>query len=120
MIIKFEKLPNDPHLRVVDPTWRGDSTELVVHNELTDMLLKLWGEDVKDGDILTFEISHVPIQAESYMFTKEGKPKSIGGCMYTNPKLGLQYICELLLMYVGPEYPEHFYLRKYEQGRDSE
>ena len=69
MIIKFEKLPDDSHIRVVDPTWRGDSTDLVVHNELTSM--------------------------------------------YTNPKLGLHDICELLLMYVGPDYPEHFYLRKY-------
>ncbi len=112
MIIKFEKLPDVPNFRVIDPTWRGDSGELVVHHELTNGILKMWEEEVKDGDILTFDISPVPINGESYMFTKEGSPKSIGGCMYTNPKIGLHYVCELLLMYVGPEYPEHFYIKK--------
>ena len=114
MIIKFEKLPDVPNMRVVDPTWRGDSGELVVHHELTNAISKVWEDEIKDGDVLTFEISAIPINGESYMFTKETTRKGIGGYMYSNSKIGLHFICELLLMYVGPDYPEHFYIRKYE------
>ena len=114
MIIKFEKLPDVPNMRVVDPTWRGDSGELVVHHELTTAISKVWEDEIKDGDVLTFEISAVPINGESYMFTKELSRKGIGGCMYSNPTIGLHFICELVLMYIGPEYPERFYIRKHD------
>ena len=112
MIIKFERIPDVPNLRLVEPTWRGDSGELVVPMELTKCLYKMWGDT--PADVLTFELSAVPINGESYMFSKEGDPKSIGGCMYTNPIIGLHFVCELLLLYVGPEYPKHFYIRKHD------
>lgn len=115
MIIRFEKLPDTPNYRVVDPTWRGDSAELVIHIELTKAIDKLWGEPVNDGDVIKFEISAVPL-VDGEMFKIEGIKKGLPGAMYTNKTVGLQYICELLLLYVGPEYPEHFYIKKYEKN----
>ena len=115
MIIKFEKLEGYPNLRVIDPTWRGDNTDLLVHADLSRAIEKLWGDEIKPGSVVAFEISAIPINGLSEMFTIEGKPKmQLGGAMYTNKTVGLQFICELLLMYVGPAYPENFYLRKHE------
>lgn len=113
MIIKFEKLEGYPNLKVVDTTWRGNSTDLLVHAELSNAIEKLWGEGINHGDVVSFEISATPINGLSEMFTIEGKPKmQLGGAMYSNKTVGLQFICEMLLAYVGYAYPEHFYLRK--------
>ena len=118
MIIKFEKLPDTPNYRVVDPTWRGDSADLVIHQELTKAIDKLWGEPVNDGDIIKFEISAAPL-IDGEMFKIESIKKGLPGAMYTNKVVGLQYICELLLLYVGPiydteQYPAAFYVKKHE------
>lgn len=115
MIIKFEKLSNGLNYQVVDPTWRGHLKDLLVHEDLSRAIDKLWGNEVNVGDVVSFEISGIPINGLSEMFTIEGKPKiQLHGAMYSNKTVGLQFICELLLMYVGPAYPENFYLRKHE------
>lgn len=118
MIIKFEKLPDTPHYRVVDPTWRGDSADLVLHIDLTKAVDKLWGEPVSDGDVISFEISAVPL-IDGEMFKMESTKKGLPGAMYTNKTVGLQYICELLLLYISPMggtdmYPATFYVKKYD------
>lgn len=109
MIIRFEKLDGFENLRVVEPTWRGDSNDLVVHAELSRMIHKLCGDT--DDKVITFEISATPLP-DGERFTLESIKKGLPGAMYTHSTLGLHYICELLLLYVGPEYPEHFYIKK--------
>jgi hypothetical protein len=109
MIIKFEKLDGFENLRLVEPTWRGDSNDLVVHAELSRVIYKMYGDT--DDKVMTFEISATPLP-DSERFTLESIKKGLPGAMYTHSILGLHYICELLLLYVGPEYPEHFYIKK--------
>jgi hypothetical protein len=109
MIIKFEKIEGFPNLRLVEPTWRGDSGDLIVHHELTDMINRLHGET--DEQVLTFEISPVTME-NSERFTLESIKKGLPGAMYAHSTLGLHYICELMLLYVGPDYPKHFYIKK--------
>ena len=111
MIIRFEKLDGFENLRVVEPTWRGDSNDLVVHAELSRMIHKLYGDT--DDKVLTFEISAVPLE-NSERFTFESIKKALPGATYAHSTLGLHYICELLLLYVGPDYPQHFYIKKHE------
>jgi len=111
MIIRFEKIHGFENLRVSEPTWRGDSNDLVVHAELTKAILKFWEEPVNDGDIIKFEISATPL-LDSEMFTLESIKKGLPGAMYTNKTIGLQYMCELMLLYVGPDYPQNFYIKK--------
>lgn len=109
MIIKFEVIEGFENLRLVEPTWRGDSGDLVIHNDLTQLIRKLYGDT--DDKVLTFEISAVPLE-NSERFTLDKITKGLPGAMYAHSTLGLHYICELLLLYVGPEYPQHFYIKK--------
>lgn len=109
MIIKFETLEGFDNLRLVEPTWRGDSSDLIVDEGLSRIIHKLNGNT--DDKVMTFEISAVPLE-NSERFTLESIKKGLPGAMYTNSTLGLHYICELLLLYVGPEYPKHFYIKK--------
>ena len=109
MIIKFETLEGFDNLRLVEPTWRGDSGDLVVDTELSKIIRKLNGDT--DDKLMSFEISAVPLP-DSERFTLESIKKGLPGAMYTNSTLGLHYICELLLLYVGPEYPNNFYIKK--------
>jgi hypothetical protein len=109
MVLKFEKIDGFDNLRVVEPTWRGDSNDLVVHHDLTDIINKLYGDT--NDTVLTFEISATPIE-NSERFTLESIKKGLPGAMYAHSNLGLHYICELMLLYVGPHYPENFYIRK--------
>ena len=109
MIIKFEVIDGFENLRLLDRTWRGDSGDLVIHNDLTQLIRKLYGDT--DDKVLTFEISAVPLE-NSERFTLESIKKGLPGAMYAHSTLGLHYICELLLLYVGPEYPQHFYIKK--------
>lgn len=117
MIIRFEKLPDHPNLRVVEPTWRGDSADLVVHEELSKAIEKLWGKPVEPGELAVFDISASPL-IDSEMFTIVDVKKGLPGARYTNRIAGLQFICELLLFYVpvydSPQYPAAFYVRKHE------
>jgi hypothetical protein len=110
MIIKFEKIDGFDNLRLVEPTWRGDSGDLVVHHELSDVVRKLYGDT--DDKVMTFEISAAAMP-DSERFTIERECcKQLHGMTYSHSTLGLHYICELLLLYVGPDYPEHFYIKK--------
>ena len=109
MIIKFENIDGFDNLRLVEPTWRGDSGDLMVDIELTKMIRRLYGDT--DNKVLTFEISVLPIE-NSERFTLESIKKGLPGATYAHSTLGLHYICELLLLYVGPEYPKHFYIKK--------
>jgi hypothetical protein len=109
MIIKFETLEGFDNLRLVEPTWRGDSGDLVVDENLSKIIHKLNGNT--DDKTMSFEISSVTLP-DSERFTRENIKKGLPGVMYTHSTLGIHYICELLLLYVGPEYPENFYIRK--------
>jgi hypothetical protein len=109
MIIKFETLEGFDNLRLVEPTWRGDSGDLVLPHELSELICKVYGDT--DEKVLAFEISPVTME-NSERFTLESIKKGLPGAMYAHSTLGLHYICELLLMYVGPDYPEHFYIKK--------
>lgn len=111
MIIKFKTLDGFENLRLVEPTWRGDTGDLVIHNDLTQLIRKLYGDT--DDKVLTFEISAITLP-DSERFTLESIKKGLPGAMYAHSTLGLHYICELLLLYVGPEYPQHFYIKKHE------
>ena len=111
MIIKFERLEGYDNLRLVEPTWRGDSGELVVNAELSKIICKLYGDT--DDKIMTFDISAIPLP-DSERFTLESIKKGLPGAAYTHSTLGLHFICEIILLYVGPDYPEHFYIKKYE------
>lgn len=110
MIIKFEKLDGFDNLRLVEPTWRGDSGDLIMDIELTKIIHKLYGDT--DDKILTFEISAVAIPDSERFTIERGCCKQLNGMTYSHSTLGLHYICELLLLYVGPDYPEHFYIKK--------
>jgi hypothetical protein len=109
MIIKFEVIEGLENLRLLDRTWRGDSNDLTLHYDLTELIRNLYGDT--DDKVLTFEISALPIE-NSERFTLDKISKGLGGAMYAHSTLGLHYMCELLLMYVGPEYPQHFYIKK--------
>jgi hypothetical protein len=109
MILKFEVVEGFENLRLVEPTWRGDSGDLVLHYDLTELIRRMYGDT--EEKVLTFEISPVTME-NSERFTLESIKKGLPGAMYAHSTLGLHYICELLLLYVGPEYPEHFYIRK--------
>jgi hypothetical protein len=109
MIIKFEKLDGFDNLRLVEPTWRGDSGDLVLPHELSELIRKVYGDT--DDKVLTFEISAAPLEGGE-RFTLDKITKSLPGAMYAHSTLGLHYICELLLLYVGPDYPQHFYIKK--------
>ena len=109
MIIKFEVVEGFENLRLLDRTWRGDSNDLTLHIDLTNLIRKLYGDT--DDKVLTFEISAVPLE-NSERFTLDKISKGLSGAMYAHSTLGLHYMCELLLMYVGPEYPQHFYIKK--------
>jgi hypothetical protein len=111
MIIKFETLEGFDNLRLVEPTWRGDSGDLIIDSELTKLIYRIYGDT--DDKVMTFEISAVPLE-NSERFTLESIKKGLPGAMYTHSTLGLHYICELLLLYVGPDYPQHFYIKKHE------
>jgi hypothetical protein len=108
MIIKFEVLDGFDNLRLVEPTWRGDSGDLIIDIELTKLIHRIYGDT--DDKVLAFEISAVPIE-NSERFTLESIKKGLPGAMYAHSTLGLHYICELMLLYVGPEYPQHFYIK---------
>ena len=108
MIIKFEVLDGLDNLRLVEPTWRGDSGALVIDESLSKIIHKLHESEDK---IMTFEISPVTLP-DSERFTLENIKKGLPGATYAHSTLGLHYICELLLLYVGPEYPQHFYIKK--------
>ena len=109
MIIKFETLDGLDNLRLVEPTWRGDSAELMVDIELTKLIRRIYGDT--DDKVITFEISALPLE-DGERFTLDKVAKGLPGAMYTHSTLGLHYICELLLLYVGPEFPKHFYIKK--------
>jgi hypothetical protein len=109
MIIKFEVIEGLKNLRVLDRTWRGDSNDLTLHDDLTELVRRVYGET--NDKVLTFEISVLPIE-DSERFTLESIKKGLHGASYAHSTLGLHYICELLLLYVGPEYPKHFYIKK--------
>ena len=109
MIIKFETLDGFDNLRLVEPTWRGDSGDLVIDIELSKIIRKLYGDT--EDNIMTFEISPVTME-NSDMFTLESIKKGLPGATYAHSTLGLHYICELLLLYVGPDYPQNFYIKK--------
>lgn len=109
MIIKFEVIDGFENLRLLDRTWHGDSNDLTLHIDLTKLIRKLYGDT--DDKVLTFEISAVPLE-DSERFTLESIKKGLPGATYAHSTLGLHYICELLLLYVGPEYPKHFYIKK--------
>jgi hypothetical protein len=109
MVLKFEVLDGFDNLRLVEPTWRGDSGDLVLPHDLSDPIRKVYGDT--DEKVLAFEISAAPIE-NSERFTLESIKKGLPGAMYAHSTLGLHYICELLLLYVGPEYPQHFYIKK--------
>jgi hypothetical protein len=109
MVLKFEKIDGFDNLRLVEPMWRGDSGDLIIPHELSELIRKVYGDT--DDTVLTFEISATPIE-NSERFTLESIKKGLPGAMYAHSKLGLHYICELMLLYVGPDYPEHFYIKK--------
>jgi len=109
MIIKFEVIDGFENLRLLERTWRGDSNDLTLHIDLTNLIRKLYGDT--DDKVLTFEISAVPLE-NSEKFTLESIKKGLPGAMYAHSTLGLHYICELMLLYVGPEYPQQFYIKK--------
>jgi hypothetical protein len=109
MIIKFETLDGFDNLRLVEPTWRGDSGDLIIDIELTKLIYRIYGNT--DDKVLAFEISAAPLE-DSERFTLDKITKGLPGAMYAHSTLGLHYICELLLLYVGPDYPEHFYIKK--------
>ena len=109
MIIKFEVIEGFENLRLVDRTWRGDSNDLTLHYDLTELIRRMYGDT--NEKVLTFEISAVPME-DSERFTLESIKKGLPGAMYSHSTLGLHYICELLLLYVGPDYPKHFYIKK--------
>ena len=109
MIIKFETLSGLDNLRLVEPTWRGDSGDLILDIELSKLVHRIYGNT--DDEVLTFEISAVPLE-DSERFTLESIKKGLPGATYAHSTLGLHYICELLLLYVGPDYPKHFYIKK--------
>ena len=111
MIIKFEVIEGFENLRLVDRTWRGDSNDLTLHIDLTNLIRKLYGDT--DDKVLTFEISAAPLEGGE-RFTLDKITKGLPGAMYAHSTLGLHYICELLLLYVGPDYPQHFYIKKHE------
>ena len=109
MVLKFEVIDGFDNLRLVEPTWRGDSGDLMVDIELTKLIRRIYGDT--DDKVLTFDISAVPVE-NSERFTLESIKKGLPGGTYAHSTLGLHYICELLLLYVGPEYPKHFYIKK--------
>ena len=109
MVLKFEVIDGFDNLRLVEPTWRGDSGDLMVDIELTKLIRRIYGDT--DDKVLTFEISALPIE-NSERFTLDKITKGLSGAMYAHSTLGLHYICELLLLYVGPDYPQHFYIKK--------
>ena len=109
MVLKFEILEGFDNLRLVEPTWRGDSADLVVDIELSKIIRKLYGGEDK---IMTFEISAVPLPDSERFTIERDCCKQLHGMTYSHSTLGLHYICELLLLYVGPEYPENFYIKK--------
>ena len=109
MIIKFEVIDGFENLRLVDRTWRGDSNDLTLHYDLTELIHRVYGDT--DDKVLTFEISALPLE-NSERFTLDKLSKGLSGAMYSHSTLGLHYICELLLLYVGPDYPQHFYIKK--------
>jgi hypothetical protein len=109
MIIKFEVLDGFDNLRLVEPTWRGDSGDLMIDIQLSKLIRKLNGDT--DDKVMTFEISALTLE-NSERFTLETIKKGLPGATYAHSTLGLHYICELLLLYVGPEYPKHFYIKK--------
>jgi hypothetical protein len=109
MVLKFEVLDGFDNLRLVEPTWRGDSGDLILPHELSELIRKIYGDT--DDKVLTFEISPVTME-NSERFTLESIKKGLPGAMYAHSTLGLHYICELLLLYVGPDYPQHFYIKK--------
>lgn len=110
MIIKFETLEGFDNLRLVEPTWRGDSGDLIIDIELTKIIRRLYGDT--DDKVLTFEISAVSMENGERFTMDKSCCKQLHGMTYTHSTLGLHYICELLLLYVGPEYPQHFYIKK--------
>jgi hypothetical protein len=109
MILKFEVVEGFENLCLVEPTWRGDSGDLIIPHDLTELIRRMHGDT--DEKVLTFEISAVSLE-DSERFTLESIKKGLPGAMYAHSTLGLHYICELLLLYVGPSYPQHFYIRK--------
>lgn len=109
MVLKFETLEGFDNLRLVEPTWRGDSGDLVVDIELSKIIRKLYGGEDK---VMTFEISAVPLPDSERFTIERSCCKQLHGMTYSHSTLGLHYICELLLLYVGPEYPENFYIKK--------
>ena len=110
MIIKFEVLEGFDNLRLVEPTWRGDSGDLVIDIELSKIIRKLYGDI--DDKVMTFEISAVSMPDSERFTIEKACCKQLNGMTYSHSTLGLHYICELLLLYVGPDYPEHFYIKK--------
>lgn len=110
MIIKFETLEGFDNLRLVEKTWRGDSGELVADIELSKAIRKLYGDT--DDKVMTFEISAVPMENSERFTIERSCCKQLGGMTYSHKTLGLYFICELMLLYVGPDYPEHFYIKK--------
>lgn len=112
MVLKFEVLDGFDNLRLVEPTWRGDSGDLVIDMELSKIVRKLYGDT--DDKVMTFEISAVPLENSERFTIERSCCKQLNGMTYSHSTLGLHYICELLLLYVGPDYPEHFYIKKHE------
>jgi hypothetical protein len=109
MIIKFEVIDGFENLRLLDRTWRGDSNDLTLHIDLTNLIRKFYGDT--DDKVLAFELSLSPL-SNSEKFTLDKITKGLPGAMYTHSTLGLHYICELILLYLGPEYPNQFYIKK--------
>lgn len=110
MVLRFETLDGFDNLRLVEPTWRGDSGDLVIDAELSKIVRKLYGDT--DDKVMTFEISAVSMPDSERFTIERGCCKQLNGMTYSHSTLGLHYICELLLLYVGPDYPEHFYIKK--------
>lgn len=110
MIIKFETLEGFDNLRLVEPTWRGDSSDLVVDVELSKIIRKLY--DDTDDKVMIFEISATPLPDSERFTIERDCCKHLHGMTYSHSTLGLHYICELMLLYVGPDYPNNFYIKK--------
>ena len=81
----------------------------MVHHELSNVIRKLYGGDDK---VMTFEISAVALPDSERFTIERDCCKQLYGMTYAHSTLGLHYICELLLLYVGPEYPDNFYIKK--------
>lgn len=110
MIIKFETLEGFDNLRLVEPTWRGDSSDLVIDVELSKIIRKLY--DDTDDKVMIFEISATPLPDSERFTIERDCCKHLHGMTYSHSTLGLHYICELMLLYVGPDYPNNFYIKK--------